>query len=133
MGTEPGSWGRSFRAQGSRRAAVRRVLATAAALQPPPEAAAAPRLLAEGARGCVDMGQRSRLLLGRGRACHLVLQGSGVSRVHAAVVRRGGEYWIEDLGSANGVWRCGERVLRSRIADGEEFRLCDAVVRFHLW
>jgi pSer/pThr/pTyr-binding forkhead associated (FHA) protein len=126
------SWG--LRAPDLRHAKVRRVLQAAAALQPralPPSERA--RLVVEGPGGSVDMHGRSQVLLGRAAACDLVVPGGGVSRVHAAVVRRGGEYWIEDLGSANGTWHRGERVQRRRIAGGEEVHLCGTAVRFHLW
>jgi hypothetical protein len=133
MGIEAGRLGAGSRGPELRRAAVRRVLAAAAELRREPEPAPAPRLLAETARGCLELGSRRRILIGRGRGCDLVLEEGGVSRLHAALVLRGGEWWIEDLGSANGVWRRGERVQRCRVADGEEFRLCRAAVRFHLW
>jgi pSer/pThr/pTyr-binding forkhead associated (FHA) protein len=118
-----------------RRAVVRRVLQVAADLDPTGKAPEpqARLLVVEGPAGSVAMRARSRLLLGRSTACDLVVSGPGVSRVHAAVVRRGGEYWLEDLESANGTWCGAERVQRRRIAGGEEIRLCGTPVRFYLW
>jgi hypothetical protein len=130
MAETSSSWGLGAEV---RRAAVQRVLAAAAQLQPPEPDRVAARLLVAGPGGCAEMKGRSRLLLGRGAGCDLVIRGRGVSRVHAAVVRRAGEYWIEDLGSANGTWLRGQRIDRRRVAGGEELRLGGARVRFYMW
>ena len=42
---------------------------------------------------------REEILIGRGPACHVVLEGRSVSRVHARLVREGDGYTIEDLRS----------------------------------
>jgi len=115
---------------------VRRVLATAAELERHARgsgAARARRLVVEAPGACLEMGSRERLLLGRGAGCDVVIPGGRVSRAHAAVVRRGAEYWVLDLGSRNGTWHRGERVARRCLADGEELHLSDTPVRFHLW
>lgn len=119
-----------------RRDVVRRVMTAAAELERCARGAGprpARRLVLETTRGCLEMRDRRRLLLGRGSQCDLLVPGSGVSRQHAAVVQRNGEYWIEDLGSANGTWHQGQRVVLRRIGDGDELLLHDAPVRFHLW
>jgi serine/threonine protein kinase len=46
----------------------------------------------------------SSVTIGRSRDCDLVLDGDGVSRYHAKLVRRRGELFIEDLNSANGTF-----------------------------
>jgi len=130
-----GPW-RGFAAPERRWAVVRRVLATAAELERHARGAGAiraRRLVVEAAGGCLDMGGRDRILLGRGAGCDLVIPDGGVSRAHAAVTWRGGEYWVEDLGSQNGTWHRGERVARRCLADGEELHLSGAPVRFHIW
>lgn len=133
MRTEPRP---GFAAPDRRRAVVRRVLATAAELERHARGAGvarARRLVVETEVGCLEMGARDRILLGRGASCDLVIPDGRVSRAHAAVVREAGEYWVMDLGSQNGTWHRGERVARRRLADGEELHVAGAPVRFHIW
>jgi pSer/pThr/pTyr-binding forkhead associated (FHA) protein len=73
--------------------------------------------------GAVALGERDRLLVGRSLACDVIVAGHGVSRVHAALVRRRAAWWIEDLGSRNGTWCDGERIERRRLADGDLLHL----------
>jgi len=73
-----------------------------------------------------------RFLIGRGRHCHLVLDGPKVSREHAAIFREGDGWFIEDLQSANGTWHRQARIDRRRIADGDEFFVCAERVRCQL-
>ena len=47
---------------------------------------------------------------GRGGGCGIVLATTFVSTVHARVFRRGGDVFVEDLGSRNGTFVNGERV-----------------------
>ena len=56
----------------------------------------------------------ARLVVGRSRSCDVRLRDDTVSRLHAALVWRGGTLVIEDLGSSNGTWVNGERVLSPR-------------------
>ena len=51
---------------------------------------------------------RQEYFLGRDPTCHLQLPDKKVSRKHARLFLKAGTYWIEDLGSANGVL-CGGR------------------------
>ncbi|MHB8434881.1 MAG: FHA domain-containing protein [Acidimicrobiales bacterium] len=49
--------------------------------------------------------------LGRSSGCAVPLEDdSFTSSVHARVFQRGGELWLEDLGSTNGTWLNEERV-----------------------
>ena len=56
----------------------------------------------------------ARLVVGRSRSCDVRLRDDTVSRLHAALVWRGGTLVLEDLGSSNGTWVNGERVLSPR-------------------
>jgi len=55
-----------------------------------------------------------RLVVGRSRSCDVRLRDDTVSRLHAALVWRGGTLVLEDLGSSNGTWVNGERILSPR-------------------
>ncbi len=70
-----------------------------------------------------------RFLIGRGRHCDLVIDGSKVSREHAAIIRDGEGWFIEDLDSANGTWHRRARIDRRRIEDGDEYFVCAERVR----
>ncbi|MGH9296674.1 MAG: FHA domain-containing protein [Acidimicrobiales bacterium] len=49
--------------------------------------------------------------LGRSPGCAVPLEDDTfTSSVHARVFHRGGEFWLEDLGSTNGTWLNEERV-----------------------
>jgi uncharacterized RDD family membrane protein YckC len=55
-----------------------------------------------------------RVVVGRSRSCDIRLRDDSVSRLHAAMVWREGSLILEDLGSSNGTWLNGERVLSPR-------------------
>ncbi len=65
------------------------------------------------------------ITVGRGGGCGIVLPDDGfVSTVHARVFRRGDEVLVEDLGSRNGTFVNGERVVaptRLRRGDHVQF------------
>ncbi len=70
-----------------------------------------------------------RFVIGRGRHCDMVIDSTKVSREHAAIVSAEGDFFIEDLGSANGTWFQQKRIDRRRIADGDEFFICADRIR----
>ncbi len=70
-----------------------------------------------------------RFLVGRGRHCDLVIDSGKVSREHAAIVKDGDGWAIEDLQSANGTWFRRARVDRRRVEDGDEYFICAERIR----
>lgn len=74
--------------------------------------------------------EKDTFIIGRSRTCDLVIPSSKVSRQHSGVCRENGEYYIEDLGSANGVWKDGVKIQKERIRDGDEFMISEEVLRF---
>ncbi len=63
------------------------------------------------------------LLLGRSSACQLVLADDTVSRRHAELRLHQGAWFIRDLGSSNGTWVNGRRVMEAEVAPGDELQL----------
>ncbi len=129
-------------ASGEQRAVAEQVLETAARLEAevrgrdaPPPIPSGP--VAPGARQLVLVREDGtempvageRFLIGRGRHCDLVIDSSKVSREHAAIVRDGEGWFIEDLDSANGTWHRRARIDRRRIEDGDEYFVCAERVR----
>src|SRR5262245_39157638 len=72
-------------------------------------------------------------VVGRDVSCDLVLASERVSRRHALVRVRDGEYVIEDLGSTNGTRVNGEPVTYPRVLrDGDGLAFADVEVEFRL-
>ncbi|MBN1612364.1 MAG: sigma 54-interacting transcriptional regulator, partial [Polyangiaceae bacterium] len=65
----------------------------------------------------------TRILLGRGEACNVVLEGAEISRQHAELLRIGSEWVVHDLGSRNGVHVDAQRVEQSVLRVGSVLRL----------
>jgi predicted component of type VI protein secretion system len=73
---------------------------------------------------------RDGLTIGRVAPCDLVVDDEKVSRKHARVVVQAGVAEIEDLGSRNGVFLNGHRVLRRLLRDGDVLRIGRVDLRF---
>ena len=85
-------------------------------------------LLFNGQRYRLD---KDRFVIGRGsQVTDLTIRDGNISRKHCAVYYRGGNYFIKDLDSTNGVEFNGKRVERKRIEEGDTFYLCDYELRF---
>ena len=67
-----------------------------------------------------DLGQE--LVLGRGDKCHVVIDDTYVSTVHARIFSKGESYLVEDLGSTNGTY-----LNRRRITSPTEVQRGDKV------
>jgi pSer/pThr/pTyr-binding forkhead associated (FHA) protein len=67
-----------------------------------------------------DLGDE--LIIGRAEKCHIVLDDTYVSQVHARIFRRGEGYMVEDLGSTNGTY-----MNRRRITSPSELQRGDRV------
>lgn len=79
---------------------------------------------------------RSRIVFGRdGSKCDVQISGyTGVSRTHAAIRSKDGQYYLTDLESKNGTFVCGVRQepgVRILLKDGDEIRFGNARYIFH--
>lgn len=69
--------------------------------------------------------------IGRGSKNEVVLEDSQVSRVHAILMRRGGVFLIEDLGSHNGTYVNDERLMGPRqIHHGDRITVGQSKIMF---
>jgi pSer/pThr/pTyr-binding forkhead associated (FHA) protein len=61
--------------------------------------------------------------LGRSSACNIILESSAISKVHARVVRSAEQLVVEDLGSSNGTFVNGRRVMTAPLEAGDVISL----------
>ena len=73
---------------------------------------------------------KETMIVGRSRTCDIVIPSAKVSRQHASLTRTDTALYIEDLGSANGVWLNGEKVTRVKVNSGDMFTICDQTLAF---
>ena len=96
----------------------------------PPQSAGRPRLslVFNNQRHLVD---KDKFIIGRGSTMtDLTIRDGNISRKHAAVIFRNGEYYIKDLDSTNGIDYKGERIDSKKIEEGDIFHICDYELRF---
>jgi pSer/pThr/pTyr-binding forkhead associated (FHA) protein len=72
----------------------------------------------------------SPLLVGRDADADIRVDEPLVSRAHARIERRGGAYFVLDLGSTNLTKVNGEPVTERELRDGDEVRFARARCRF---
>lgn len=77
-----------------------------------------------GLRLPLDLVREGCLVLGRSRHCDVVVDHDTVSRTHAEIRREDGGWSVRDLGSCNGTWLDGRRVVRAeRVERGDQLLL----------
>jgi pSer/pThr/pTyr-binding forkhead associated (FHA) protein len=64
-----------------------------------------------------------RITVGRRPDSDVFLDDVTVSRDHAVIVRRGSDYFLDDLGSLNGTYVNRSRIDSHRLADGDELQI----------
>lgn len=71
---------------------------------------------------------KSEIVIGRDEGVDIVISTPAVSRRHARVMMEGDGYAIEDLGSSNGTFVNGDRLIgRRKLQHGDEVRLGQAI------
>jgi hypothetical protein len=72
---------------------------------------------------------QARLTLGRSSCCQLVLADDTVSRRHAELFLADGRWTLRDLGSSNGTWVNGRRVVEAEVRPGDVVHLGGCRIR----
>jgi hypothetical protein len=67
--------------------------------------------------------QADRLAIGRRPDSDIFLDDVTVSRDHALLVKRGVDFFLDDLGSLNGTYVNRQRIESERLADGDELQV----------
>jgi pSer/pThr/pTyr-binding forkhead associated (FHA) protein len=74
---------------------------------------------------------KDNFIIGRGtQGTDLTIRDQNVSRKHASVILHGGAFYIQDLGSTNGVEFRGGRVDSRKIEEGDVYTICDHEIVF---
>lgn len=76
--------------------------------------------------------EHSQIVIGRNADVQLQLQDDGVALLHAMIEDRGGEYYISDLGSQNGTFKNGNRILEDKISSGDDLTIGPFRVQFYV-
>lgn len=61
--------------------------------------------------------------IGRDPACALQVDDDGVSRAHAEIFPLAGQWWVRDLGSSNGTYLDGQRIVEAALPNRAKLRL----------
>lgn len=128
-------------AQAPRTSALSAIPAPPPAPMGPPRAASAsvPAVRAAGGmptlfvrfEGKVYPVNKDNFVIGRGsQGTDLMIRDQNVSRKHASVIFHSGAFWIQDLGSTNGVEFRGQRVESRKIEEGDVYSVCDHEMTF---
>jgi hypothetical protein len=64
-----------------------------------------------------------RIIFGNGAEVNVELEAPEISPIHCLVEKRGGEYYLCDLGSAQGTFKNNEQVLDEPISSGDNFQI----------
>lgn len=84
-----------------------------------------------------DQGNRytlidERIILGRNRDCHVVIDFPAVSREHAQILNIGGKFYIEDRDSRNGTFVNNQQIAgRTLLKNNDRIKICDFLCTFH--
>lgn len=73
---------------------------------------------------------KTETIFGRASECQVVLEDETVSRRHARIVSRRGLYFLEDLGSTNGVCVNNFQVSSHRLGDGDQVKVGRTIYKF---
>jgi sigma-B regulation protein RsbU (phosphoserine phosphatase) len=80
------------------------------------------------------LGSKHEFVIGRSGFCDIVLNKRSISREHARIFEKNGEYFIEDLESLNGTSVNGRPIQGiTRLVDGARINLHDVPLSFHLF
>lgn len=78
-------------------------------------------VIAKGKPREIEMGQE--LTIGRGYSNLLRLEGDEISRVHAIIYRRNGDFILRDLDSKNGVFLNGNKINHAQLDSGDRVQV----------
>jgi hypothetical protein len=75
--------------------------------------------------------ESERMTVGRRPESDVFLDDVTVSRDHALIVKRGNDYYLDDLGSLNGTYVNRKRIESQKLSDGDELQIGKFKLTFH--
>jgi FHA domain len=75
---------------------------------------------------------REEMMMGRSRVCDIRFDDPKISRQHAMLRLYKGHYFIQDMQSSRGVLVNSQRIQTHHLQDGDQIRIGDTVLIFHL-
>jgi pSer/pThr/pTyr-binding forkhead associated (FHA) protein len=75
---------------------------------------------------------KEHTVIGRDKSADIALKDALVSREHAAIMYRDGNYLLKDLGSTNGTRMGGTLINQADLHHGDKFRIGDTTLQFIL-
>jgi pSer/pThr/pTyr-binding forkhead associated (FHA) protein len=75
---------------------------------------------------------KGELTVGRNPGNDILIENAGVSRRHAVIKWNGDRTTIEDMGSANGIFVNGKRIMTHELREGDEIVIVKHRMSFHL-
>jgi pSer/pThr/pTyr-binding forkhead associated (FHA) protein len=75
---------------------------------------------------------REKYLIGRDPGCNIVIEEREVSRRHALLQKKAGEYMLSDLDSTNGIYVNNLRLEKAILKNGDFFQIGSCVFQF-IW
>ncbi|OIP42578.1 MAG: hypothetical protein AUK47_04275 [Deltaproteobacteria bacterium CG2_30_63_29] len=74
---------------------------------------------------------KDKFIIGRAsQMTDLTIRDGNVSRKHCAIIYRGGQYYIKDLDSTNGIEYKGSRIDSKKVEEGDTYNICEYELRF---
>ena len=89
--------------------------------------------MAEGEGGAAIAIAAGEVTLGRAPSNNIVAESTAVSKVHARIERTLDQLMLEDLGSANGTYVNGARVMTAFLQDGDVLSLAGVEATIASW
>jgi pSer/pThr/pTyr-binding forkhead associated (FHA) protein len=70
------------------------------------------------------------MVIGRKRTCSIAIDDALVSREHARIFQEGTVYYVEDLGSSNGIYLNELKIRKSPLTIGDRIRIGQTIIIF---
>lgn len=71
-------------------------------------------------------------IIGRDRTCALQIEEPLISRRHASIYFKDGSFRLKDLGSTNGTFLNGAKIMDARLKDNDKIQMGNVVLQFFI-